>query len=128
AATRSLMPRLVTELGRTAISAFPDRSRNRPLTVMFPCRRPHQIRLPGSPTAPIEAALMTSTAPIAEATSFPHRHLLTCETLTAAEITALLDLADKAAEINRQVNKKRDVLRGRTLINLFFEASTRTQS
>ncbi len=71
---------------------------------------------------------MPSTAPIAEAASFPHRHLLTCETLTAAEITALLDIADKAAEINRQVNKKRDVLRGRTLINLFFEASTRTQS
>ena len=41
---------------------------------------------------------------------------------------ALLDLADKAAEGNRQIIKKRDVLRGRTLINLFFEASTRTQS
>ena len=59
---------------------------------------------------------------------FPRRHLLTCEGLTGDEITSLLDLADKAAEINRQVNKKRDVLRGRTLINLFFEASTRTQS
>jgi aspartate carbamoyltransferase catalytic subunit len=67
------------------------------------------------------------TAPIAQA-SFTRRHLLTCEELTAGEITALLDLADKAADINRQVNKKRDVLRGRTLINLFFEASTRTQS
>ena len=40
----------------------------------------------------------------------------------------MLDLADKAADLNRQVDKKRDVLRGRTLINLFFEASTRTQS
>ncbi len=59
---------------------------------------------------------------------FPKRHLLTCEGLTAPEINSLLDLADQAAEINRQVNKKRDVLRGRTLINLFFEASTRTQS
>ena len=59
---------------------------------------------------------------------FPHRHLLTCEGLTAGDINSLLDLADNAAEINRQVNKKRDVLRGRTLINLFFEASTRTQS
>src|SRR5690606_17351425 len=79
-------------------------------------------------SAPIEPGLMTSTAPSAEYTYFPHRHLLTCETLTAGEITGLLDLADKAAEINRQVNKKRDDLRGRTLINLFFEASTRTQS
>ena len=59
---------------------------------------------------------------------FPKRHLLTCEGLTAREINSLLDLADEAAEVNRQVNKKRDILRGRTLINLFFEASTRTQS
>ncbi len=56
------------------------------------------------------------------------RHLLTCEGMKAQEIIALLDLADKAADLNRQVNKKRDVLRGRTLINLFFEASTRTQA
>ena len=59
---------------------------------------------------------------------FSRRHLLTCEELNASEISALLDLADKAADNNRQINKKRDVLRGRTLINLFFEASTRTQS
>ncbi len=60
--------------------------------------------------------------------SFTRRHLLTCEGLKAGEITALLDIADKAAEQNKQVIKKRDVLRGRTLINLFFEPSTRTQS
>jgi aspartate carbamoyltransferase catalytic subunit len=60
--------------------------------------------------------------------TFTRRHLLTCEGLSAGEINALLDLADKAAEGNRQIIKKRDVLRGRTLINLFFEASTRTQS
>jgi aspartate carbamoyltransferase catalytic subunit len=60
--------------------------------------------------------------------SFTRRHLLTCEDLSAGEIGALLDLADKAAEINRRIDKKRDALRGRTLINLFFEASTRTQS
>jgi aspartate carbamoyltransferase catalytic subunit len=60
--------------------------------------------------------------------AFTRRHLLTCDDLKAGEINALLDLADKSAESNRQVNKKRDVLRGRTLINLFFEASTRTQS
>ena len=56
------------------------------------------------------------------------KHLLTCEGLAATEINSLLDLADRAADQNRQVNKKRDVLRGRTLINLFFEASTRTQA
>jgi aspartate carbamoyltransferase catalytic subunit len=71
---------------------------------------------------------MTIPIPLGEATMFSRRHLLTCEGLTAGEITALLDIADKAADLNRQVNKKRDVLRGRTLINLFFEASTRTQA
>ncbi len=59
---------------------------------------------------------------------FSRRHLLTCEGLTAPEITSLLDLADKAAESNRAVRKKADTLSGRTLINLFFEASTRTQA
>ena len=67
-------------------------------------------------------------SPAGQAFYFPRRHLLTCEGLSAREINSLLDLADKAAEVNRQINKKRDVLRGRTLINLFFEASTRTQS
>ncbi len=71
---------------------------------------------------------MTSSEHTPDVSYFTRRHLLTCESLTAGEITALLDLADKAADINRQVNKKRDILRGRTLINLFFEASTRTQS
>lgn len=60
--------------------------------------------------------------------AFPHRHLLGIEGLSAADIMALLDLADEAAEFNRQVGKKRDILSERTQINLFFEASTRTQS
>ncbi|HRK17971.1 MAG TPA: aspartate carbamoyltransferase catalytic subunit [Hyphomicrobiaceae bacterium] len=59
---------------------------------------------------------------------FARRHLLTCEGLSAGEITALLDIADRAADTNRQVNKNRDILKGRSLVNLFFEASTRTQS
>ena len=59
---------------------------------------------------------------------FPHRHLLGIEGLAPAEIEALLDLADDAVALSRQVEKKRSVLRGRTQINLFFEASTRTQS
>ena len=60
--------------------------------------------------------------------TFPRRHLLTCEGLSANEINFLLDLADKAADHIRQNGKKRDVLAGRTLINLFFESSTRTQA
>ncbi|MFO1116875.1 MAG: aspartate carbamoyltransferase catalytic subunit [Beijerinckiaceae bacterium] len=60
--------------------------------------------------------------------SFPHRHLLGIEGLSRPDLEALLDLADEAVEISRQVEKKRSTLRGRTQINLFFEASTRTQS
>jgi aspartate carbamoyltransferase catalytic subunit len=59
---------------------------------------------------------------------FSQRHLLGIEGLSPLEIVALLDLADSAVEISRQVEKKRTTLRGRTQINLFFEASTRTQS
>ena len=56
------------------------------------------------------------------------RHLLGIEGLSYPEITGLLDLADEYVALNRQVEKKRAILRGRTQINLFFEASTRTQS
>ncbi len=57
-----------------------------------------------------------------------HRHLLGIEGLSAADITGLLDLAEEYVELNRQLDKKRTSLRGRTQVNLFFEASTRTQS
>src|SRR5918994_7103436 len=56
------------------------------------------------------------------------RHLLGIEGLSHVDITGLLDLAEEFVELNRQIEKKRASLRGRTLINLFFEASTRTQS
>ncbi len=59
---------------------------------------------------------------------FPHRHLLGIEGLSRLDILYLLDLADEAVEVSRQVEKKKTTLRGRTQINLFFEASTRTQS
>ena len=59
---------------------------------------------------------------------FPHRHLLGIEGLAVADIHILLDMAEEAVTISRQVEKKRATLRGRTQINLFFEASTRTQS
>lgn len=56
------------------------------------------------------------------------RHLLGIEGLSPEEIVGLLDLAEEFVVLNRQVEKKRATLRGRTQINLFFEASTRTQS
>jgi len=62
------------------------------------------------------------------AITFPHRNLLGIEGLNAPEINALLNLAEEAVAVSRQVKKKKSVLGGRTQINLFFEASTRTQS
>jgi aspartate carbamoyltransferase catalytic subunit len=55
-------------------------------------------------------------------------HLLGIEGLSVGEITALLDLAENYVALNRLPEKKTALLKGRTLINLFFEASTRTQS
>jgi len=54
--------------------------------------------------------------------------LLGIEGLSAPEATALLDLAETYVALNRSPEKKTALLKGRTLINLFFEASTRTQS
>jgi aspartate carbamoyltransferase catalytic subunit len=59
---------------------------------------------------------------------YPHRHLLGIEGLSPFEMAHLLDLADEAVDLNRQVRKERKTLAGRTQINLFFENSTRTQS
>ena len=65
---------------------------------------------------------------IMSAELFSRRHLLGIEGLSRPEIENLLDLADAAVDVSRAVEKKKTTLRGRTLINLFFEASTRTQS
>jgi len=59
---------------------------------------------------------------------YTHRHLLGIEGLNPDEITFLLDLADGYVQQNREVDKKSTILRGRTIINLFFENSTRTRT
>ena len=59
---------------------------------------------------------------------FPHRHLLGIEGLSRPDILSLLDLAEDAIGVSRQIEKKSSKLRGRTQINLFYEASTRTQA
>lgn len=58
----------------------------------------------------------------------PFRHLLGLEGMTPDQIEPLLDLAESYALLNRSRKVPRDVLRGRTLINLFFEDSTRTRT
>ena len=59
---------------------------------------------------------------------YPHRHLLGIKGLSPLDIENLLARAEAAVAISRGADKKRATLRGRTQINLFFEASTRTQA
>ncbi len=56
------------------------------------------------------------------------QHVLAIGDLSPTEITALLDLALTYVNVNRQAEKASDILKGQTQVNLFFEASTRTQS
>ena len=56
------------------------------------------------------------------------RHLLSAADLDAAEITDLLDLGEEMALVQGRPVKKLPALRGRTVVNLFFEDSTRTRS
>ena len=60
--------------------------------------------------------------------SHPSKHLLAIEGLEPPHIADLLDLAESYALLNRSGKTQRDLLKGRTLINLFFEDSTRTRT
>ena len=60
--------------------------------------------------------------------AFRARHLLGIEPLAPLEITTILDLADRYVDMNRRTVKHSGVLDGMTQINMFFEASTRTQA
>ncbi|HSO00194.1 MAG TPA: aspartate carbamoyltransferase catalytic subunit, partial [Candidatus Nanopelagicales bacterium] len=59
---------------------------------------------------------------------FQHRHLLGIEGLSREEITALLDAAGSFFDVSRRSVRKVPTLRGKTIINLFYEASTRTRT
>ena len=60
--------------------------------------------------------------------SFSRKHLLGIRDLSAGEITHLLDTAETFRDVSRREIKKVPALRGRTVINLFFEPSTRTRT
>src|ERR1700722_2069067 len=59
---------------------------------------------------------------------YRQKHLLAIEGLEPPAISQLLDLAESYVLLNRSGKTQRDLLRGRTLINLFFEDSTRTRT
>src|SRR5262245_30814937 len=62
------------------------------------------------------------------AAAFRHRHLLGIEGLSAEDITTILDLGERFLEVADRPIKKVPTLRGKTVVNLFLEASTRTRT
>ena len=60
--------------------------------------------------------------------AFKHRDILGLQDLTAEEIELLLNTADNMKEISKREIKKVPTLRGKTVVNLFFEPSTRTRT
>lgn len=59
--------------------------------------------------------------------AFKHKHLLGIQELSLSEIKTVLDTAESFYEISTREVKKVPTLRGKTIINLFFEPSTRTR-
>ena len=60
--------------------------------------------------------------------SYPHRHLLGIEPLEPEHIHTILDTAEGLREVLDRPIKKVPTLRGKTVVNLFYEASTRTRA
>ena len=63
-----------------------------------------------------------------KAIKISQKHLLGIQDLSVNDINYILDESEAFIKLNQSKNKKIDVLRGKTQINLFFEPSTRTQS
>jgi aspartate carbamoyltransferase catalytic subunit len=80
------------------------------------------MQSPTQPPGDIEAAIRAALFP------FSSSHFIGLGGLNRPEAERLLELAGAYVAFNRQPEKKLTTLRGRTLVNLFFEASTRTQS
>jgi aspartate carbamoyltransferase catalytic subunit len=79
--------------------------------------------------SPVDRALRDVSPRTADSGSgAPLRHLLGIEGMAADEIVALLDRAETYVAVNQAANKTSDLLAGRTVINLFFETSTRTRT
>jgi aspartate carbamoyltransferase catalytic subunit len=77
---------------------------------------------------PAGASPEAAAADIKPALALRHRDLLGIADLTAEEIVLILDTAEAMKEVGQRAIKKVPTLRGRTVINLFFEPSTRTRT
>lgn len=74
-----------------------------------------------------EQARRAGAAPESSAVVWPHRHLLAVEDLTAEQIELVLNTAQAFEDVSTRSVKKVPALRGRVVVNLFFEDSTRTK-
>ena len=86
--------------------------------------RPTSRRLGQSPVT----AIAQRQTPVTPATRLRHKHLLGIADLSPEEIVLILDTAEAMQEIAHRPIKKVPTLRGRTVVNLFFEPSTRTRT
>lgn len=71
---------------------------------------------------------MTSPMTVTSSSRMPKRDLLGIEGWDKTSLTRMIDLANDYVEQNRSANKKTSLLRGKTVINLFYENSTRTRT
>ncbi len=79
-------------------------------------------------TRPAQARPIPAGAAERESLVWSRRDLLGLEELTADEITHILDTADAFSDVSTRSVKKVPALRGRVVVNLFFEDSTRTRT
>jgi aspartate carbamoyltransferase catalytic subunit len=63
-----------------------------------------------------------------KAATWTRRHLLDLEGLSRSEIETILDTADSLVEVSQRRRKKLSTLKGKVVVNLFFEPSTRTRT
>ncbi|MBM4069921.1 MAG: aspartate carbamoyltransferase catalytic subunit [Planctomycetes bacterium] len=87
-----------------------------PVELASPERR--EPATPAPPVSPVTPVSLTWTRP----------HLLGLEHLGPDEIVAILDSAENFVNLSQRTRKKRSVLAGRVMVNLFFEPSTRTRT
>lgn len=67
-------------------------------------------------------------SPLATKRHFPHRHLLGIDHLSAEDIWIILGVAEAMREVSQRAIKKVPTLRGKTVVNMFLEPSTRTKT
>jgi aspartate carbamoyltransferase catalytic subunit len=60
--------------------------------------------------------------------TWTRRHLLSVEDLSRSEIETILDAAEDMVEVSQRRRKKLSTLKGKVIVNLFFEPSTRTRT